>query len=128
MVKIGETNAAIKASENGREDTVGLSISLFWSSRPLSQPERRKLLSTLDDVQTQNKALKEELDAFGAADPAKHGKKLKAVEVCKEAAVRWTGERPRYGSLFIFSLRSSSFLSRPCPSHFCELILVQTTP
>ncbi|ORX35302.1 meiotic nuclear division protein 1 [Kockovaella imperatae] len=72
--KIAEVNAGLKAAEKDREDT----------------PERRKLLSTLSDLQAENKTLKDELAAFGAADPARHERKMQAVEVCKEAALRWT--------------------------------------
>ncbi|EIW66487.1 hypothetical protein TREMEDRAFT_65349 [Tremella mesenterica DSM 1558] len=74
--KIQESHASIDDAEKGREDTA----------------ERRKLLSIREDLTTQSAALKKELEAFGAADPAKYERKKAAVQICKDAAVRWTGE------------------------------------
>lgn len=37
-------------------------------------------------------SLKEELDVFGAADPIKYGRKKQAIQTCKDASVRWTGQ------------------------------------
>ena len=54
--------------------------------------DRRKLLSTLVELEEEGKKMNLELAAFGAADPVRYERKARAVEVCKEAAVRWTGE------------------------------------
>nr|XP_019002981.1 uncharacterized protein I203_04775 [Kwoniella mangroviensis CBS 8507]OCF66442.1 hypothetical protein I203_04775 [Kwoniella mangroviensis CBS 8507] len=73
--KIEEVNVGIEEAEKGREDT----------------PERRKLLSTLSSLQETSSSLKNELSAFRAADPIKYEKKSQAIQVCKNAAVQWTG-------------------------------------
>ncbi|KAK1927838.1 meiotic nuclear division protein 1 [Papiliotrema laurentii] len=52
--------------------------------------ERRTLLAALQQAQAESAALKAELAAFGAADPVKYERKRQAMEVCKEAAQRWT--------------------------------------
>ncbi|WVW82062.1 hypothetical protein I302_104067 [Kwoniella bestiolae CBS 10118] len=72
--KIEEVSGGIEEAEKGREDT----------------PERRKMLSTLSELQETSSSLKNELSAFGAADPIKYEKKSQAVKVCKDAAVQWT--------------------------------------
>ncbi|WWD09180.1 hypothetical protein V865_007302 [Kwoniella europaea PYCC6329] len=72
--KIEEVNADIEEAEKGREDT----------------PERRRLLSSLSSLQETSSSLKDELSAFGAADPIKYEKKAQAIQVCKNAAVQWT--------------------------------------
>ena len=56
------------------------------------QPERRQLLTTLQGLNADSAQLKSELAAFGAADPVRYAKKQRAVEVAREAAMRWTGE------------------------------------
>ncbi|OCF44076.1 hypothetical protein I317_02029 [Kwoniella heveanensis CBS 569] len=72
--KIEETRKGIKAAEKGREDTA----------------ERKQLLSTLSELNDTSTLLKSELAAFGAADPVRYQRKSQAVQVCKDAAVRWT--------------------------------------
>ncbi|ORY22693.1 meiotic nuclear division protein 1 [Naematelia encephala] len=72
--KIEETSEALEKAESGREDTA----------------ERRKLLVALSAVQAESTALKDELAAFGAADPIRYERKKAATQVCKDAAYRWT--------------------------------------
>lgn len=55
------------------------------------QEERFTLLATLQQEEQTSVNLKAELAAFGAADPVRYQKKSEAVQVCKDAAVRWTG-------------------------------------
>ncbi|CAD6579632.1 MAG: hypothetical protein TREMPRED_002532 [Tremellales sp. Tagirdzhanova-0007] len=76
LSKIEETSESLEEANKGREDTA----------------ERRKLLSTLADVSSTNESLRSELAAFGAADPERYERKRRAVQVAKDAAVRWTGE------------------------------------
>ncbi|RXK39668.1 hypothetical protein M231_03022 [Tremella mesenterica] len=86
--KIQESHASIDDAEKGREDTADKGGAVDIDE----QAERRKLLSIREDLTTQSAALKKELEAFGAADPAKYERKKAAVQICKDAAVRWTGE------------------------------------
>ncbi|WVF65996.1 hypothetical protein IAT40_000734 [Kwoniella sp. CBS 6097] len=72
--KIEETRKGIKSAEKGRENTA----------------ERKQLISTLSEVNETSVSLKSELAAFGAADPVRYERKSQAVQVCKDAAVRWT--------------------------------------
>ncbi|WRT63940.1 uncharacterized protein IL334_000867 [Kwoniella shivajii] len=72
--KIQEAEQNIQEAEKGREDTA----------------ERRKLISTLSSLNETSASLKNELAAFGAADPVKYEKKSQAIKVCKDAAVQWT--------------------------------------
>ncbi|WVQ93629.1 hypothetical protein IAU59_000705 [Kwoniella sp. CBS 9459] len=72
--KIEETRKGIKAAEKGREETA----------------ERKQLIKTLSEVNETSSSLKAELAAFGAADPVRYERKTQAVQVCKDAAVRWT--------------------------------------
>ncbi|WVO24827.1 uncharacterized protein IAS62_006205 [Cryptococcus decagattii] len=71
---ISETRAGLMEAEKGREDT----------------EERLTLLATLQQEEQTSVNLKAELAAFGAADPVRYQKKSEAVQVCKDAAVRWT--------------------------------------
>ncbi|KAI9632794.1 Mnd1 family-domain-containing protein [Dioszegia hungarica] len=72
--RIAQVQAALVAAQKGREDTA----------------DRKKLLVTLDSARATNIELKTELDAYGAADPVKYERKKRAIEVCKESALRWT--------------------------------------
>lgn len=55
------------------------------------QADRKRLLADLECAQDTNSKLKTELAAYGAADPVKYERKKRAIEVCKESALRWTG-------------------------------------
>jgi len=46
----------------------------------------------LSSAQEESVKLKDELAAYGAADPVKYERKKAAIGVCKDAAQRWTGE------------------------------------
>nr|XP_019014721.1 uncharacterized protein I206_00807 [Kwoniella pini CBS 10737]OCF53502.1 hypothetical protein I206_00807 [Kwoniella pini CBS 10737] len=74
--KIKEVQADIEDAEKGREDT----------------PDRRNLIAQLNGLNETSSSLKKELSAFGAADPIKYEKKSKAIQVCKNSAVQWTGK------------------------------------
>lgn len=56
------------------------------------QAERRDLLAKLNIATQTNAELKSELAAYGAADPVKYERKKRAIDVCKESALRWTGK------------------------------------
>lgn len=81
--KIVETEEAIKEAQKGREDTA----------------DRRKLLSTHQTLVDAGAAMRKELEAFRNADPAKYERKRKAVQVCKDAALRWTGQQQIFPAL-----------------------------
>ena len=109
--KIEEISKSLEEADKGREDTVRANHpSILRSSRHVihrttstatsSQAERRKLLSTLADEIATNKSLTSELAAFGAADPERYERKRRAVQVAKDAAVRWTGEYPLFWNPF----------------------------
>jgi hypothetical protein len=55
------------------------------------QQMRRDLLSRLDTARQNQKALKVELEVYGAADPIKFAEKKRAVQLAKEASLLWTG-------------------------------------
>ena len=57
----------------------------------MGQNQRQDLLTVLSQVKANSVSLKDELAAFGAADPVRYERKKVAVRVCKEAAQRWTG-------------------------------------
>jgi hypothetical protein len=90
--KLAETHSAMKESGKGREDTVSCMPLQFTrlGLTAMHKAERRQLLAELESLNATSVELKAELEAFGAADPAKFEKKKKAVQVCKEAAGRWT--------------------------------------
>lgn len=119
--RIAHVEAALLAAQKGKEDTVSLGIAIYsllvlWrfstpyttpSSGPkraitapslkqantdTPQPERQKLLISLSTARTNNTELKSELAAYGAADPVKYDRKKRAIEVCKQSALRWTGK------------------------------------
>ncbi|WWC86019.1 uncharacterized protein L201_000890 [Kwoniella dendrophila CBS 6074] len=72
--KIAEMQESIEEAEKSREDTA----------------ERRQLISELAVLNENSSSLKNELAAFGAADPIKYEKKSQAIKICKNAAVQWT--------------------------------------
>lgn len=90
--KLAETHSAMKESGKGREDTVSCMPPQVTrvGLTDINKAERRQLLAELEALNATSAELKAELEAFGAADPAKFEKKKKAVQVCKEAASRWT--------------------------------------
>ncbi|KAJ9100080.1 hypothetical protein QFC19_005760 [Naganishia cerealis] len=75
QIKVSETQMALREAEKGRENC----------------QSRRNLLCQLATVQQSQKDLKAELEAYGAADPIKFAEKKHAVQLAKEASVRWTG-------------------------------------
>ncbi len=120
--KIKELTSSIEEADTGREDTVRSPCPLPLPFCPFSLPpspsslqacriklvfsqaERRKLLSILADLKSTSEGLKSELAAFGAADPARYERKRRAVEVAKDAAVRWTGQLTAYLSTVSWSI------------------------
>ena len=90
--KIVETEEAIKEAQKGREDTVSSSKVRPLVGLIVHQADRRKLLSAHQNLLDAGSAMRKELEAFRNADPAKYERKRKAVQVCKDAALRWTGQ------------------------------------
>ncbi|KAJ9125598.1 hypothetical protein QFC22_000560 [Naganishia vaughanmartiniae] len=56
------------------------------SKKGLSIEEKKKKKTARQN----QKALKAELEAYGAADPVKFEEKKRAVQLAKEASLRWT--------------------------------------
>lgn len=57
---------------------------------------RTALLSQLQTLQSENRRLEAELEAFGACDPIKLEQKKEAIQLAKESALRWTGEHSAF--------------------------------
>jgi hypothetical protein len=58
------------------------------------QTERNAALAQLDALQAELSKLQAELNAYGQCDPVQAEMKRSAIELAREAALRWTGERP----------------------------------